>query len=108
MTLPLPHQVLFSEFCRHATLTPLHNHGRAAEVFYNQQSLGFVDHHGQEGLRQAHQREVNNALYHNTPDQLPAIVPLPPAKVLGEYPQLADKFPELAHHFPSPGHSQTI
>lgn len=90
-------QITLKEFAETATLSPLVNHGRKAEVFYGGQSLGFVDAFGIEGLRQAHKAEVNNALYANTPGAPDFLArPLPSAAALADYPELVALHPEAA------------
>jgi hypothetical protein len=89
-----PQQMTFEAFCREAYLKPLENHGRAAEVFFRGSSLGFVDHLGIAGLMQAHERELNNALYSHSPTGLPIDDELPSAAALAEYPHLRQRFPE--------------
>lgn len=89
-----PQQMIFEAFCREAYLKPLENHGRAAEVFFRGASLGFVDHLGVAGLMQAHERELNNALYSQSPTGLPIDDELPSVAALAEYPHLRNRFPE--------------
>lgn len=91
-----PQQMIFEAFCREAFLKPLENHGRAAEVFFRGARLGFVDHLGVAGLMQAHERELNNALYSHSPTGLPIDDELPSAAALAEYPHLRRRFPEAA------------
>lgn len=90
-----PQHLSFDEFQRRARIEPLRNHGRAAEVFFDGRSVGFVDAHGSAGLRQAHRREVNNALYAHSgdaPEWLSA-EPLPTTVALADYPELRERFP---------------
>ncbi|RQQ77653.1 hypothetical protein DF134_36630 [Burkholderia stagnalis] len=91
-----PQQLTFLQFCEHAHVVPLKNHGRAAEVYFVGKSFGFVDDVGIAGLMQAHQREVNNALYAHSgdaPDFLRDWT-LPSAAALAEYPAMRAKFPQ--------------
>ncbi|MFZ5820035.1 MAG: zincin-like metallopeptidase domain-containing protein, partial [Chloroflexota bacterium] len=94
-----PHEMTFAEFAQVATVRKLGpNHGREWEVFSdtmaNGKSLGFADGPTAEGaLRQAHKREVNNALYGNQPDTPEFLQKsMPSARVLDEYPDLQEKF----------------
>ena len=83
-----------AEFIAEATITKLVNHGRAWQVTFDGKDLGFADGTRQEALVQAHQREVNNALFANdggAPDFL--IAELPSADALISYPELVSKFP---------------
>jgi len=90
-----PHEMPFAQFAAAAQVQALpENHGRKYEVFMGKESLGFADGDSTEGaLRQAHKREVNNALYGNQPG-----VPddfrksMPPKEVLSEYPDLEKKW----------------
>jgi len=91
-----PQHLTFLQFCEHAHIVPLKNHGRAAEVFFRGASLGFVEDAGVAGLMQAHQRQVNNALYAHSgdaPDFL-SNCELPCAAALADYPAMRAKFPE--------------
>ena len=95
-----PHEMTFAEFSDAARAEKLGpGHGRQWEVFIDKVSLGFADGPTVEGaLRQAHQREVNNALHDNQhgafrPQDVPAKT-MPPAPVLAEYPELQTKFAE--------------
>ncbi len=96
-----PHELTFAEFADIAHAEKLGpGHGRQWEVFYGRQSLGFADGPAIKGAyRQAHQREVNNALYDNQPgafrpqDCQPKT--MPPSHVLAEYPELQTKFAEV-------------
>ncbi|MDW5418116.1 hypothetical protein R6242_16235 [Iodobacter sp. CM08] len=93
----LPQQLTFIEFARAAMIKPLINHGRKAEVFFEGESLGFVDALGDGGLRQAHKREVNNALYWASPDtEASSDVFLPSVAALAEYPELVTLYSEAA------------
>ena len=97
-----PHEMTFDEFTQVATVQKLGpDHGRQWEVFNGSvqrgESLGFADGPTAEGaLRQAHKREVNNALYDHMPDAVhpPGMEPksMPPQHVLDEYPDLQKKF----------------
>lgn len=103
-----------AQFTKLATIKRLKNHGRLAEVFLFNQSLGFVDAMGYAGMRQAHKAEVNNALFANSqgaPEFLAR--PLPSAQAVGEYPELASLRPvefSLASQQPisSDGHDVDI
>ncbi|MDE2466348.1 MAG: DUF1738 domain-containing protein, partial [Alphaproteobacteria bacterium] len=96
-----PHELTFAEFAGIAHAEKLGpGHGRQWEVFYGRKSLGFADGTTIEGAyRQAHQREVNNALYDNQPGAFrPQDVPaktMPPLHVWAEYPDLQTKFAEV-------------
>ena len=94
-----PHELTFAEFTAGADVKRLGpNHGRQWEVFDGSQqrgtSLGFSDAPTAEGARrEAHEREVNNALYGNQPD-VPDFLrkSMPPANVLAEYPELQKRW----------------
>ena len=96
-----PHEMTFAEFSDAARAEKLGpDHGRQWEVVIGKTSLGFADGQTAEGaLRQAHQREVNNALYDNQPGAVrPQDCPpksMPPSHVLAEYPDLQTKFAEV-------------
>lgn len=94
----LPQHVPFAEFSERATIQPLRNHGRVAAVLYDGKDLGFVDAKGERGLRQAHKREVNNALYlHSEAPSNDIPKPsLPTAEAIADYPDLLDTFPIAA------------
>ncbi|UIF89451.1 hypothetical protein [Cupriavidus sp. UYPR2.512] len=85
----------FSQFSASATINPLANHGRTAEVFYCGRSICFVDALGTPGLRQAHRGAVNNALYCNEEDGLPDewLRPLPSKDALADYSEMETRFP---------------
>lgn len=87
--------VSFKQFAAEATITPLVNHGRAAEVFFFGKRIGFVDALGTEGLRQAHRGAVNNALYGNEDEDIPECLscPLPSRVALADYPEMEARFP---------------
>jgi hypothetical protein len=97
-----PHELTFAEFATFATAQKLGpNHGREWEVFDGSaqrgESLGFAEGPtGNDALRMAHKREVNNALYDHMPDAFrpPGVEPksMPPQHVLDEYPGLQEKF----------------
>lgn len=96
-TRKLPQQLKLEKFVAVATITTLVNHGRQAEVFFQGESLGYVDALGVVGLRQAHKAEVNNALYANTPGASEFLArPLPSMDALAEYPELVSLHPEAA------------
>ncbi|WP_423383513.1 hypothetical protein [Burkholderia sp. LMG 32019] len=90
-----PQELTFFQFCEHAHIVPLKNHGRAAEVFFLGASLRFVDDTGIAGLMQAHRSEVNNALYAHSGDAPDFLTDraLPSAAALAEYPAMREKFP---------------
>ncbi|MDE2344619.1 MAG: hypothetical protein KGL63_14735, partial [Betaproteobacteria bacterium] len=95
-----PHEMTFAEFSDTAYAEKLGpGHGRQWEVVIGKTSLGFADGPTAEGaLRQAHQREVNNALYDHLPGTEPTMrtpKTMPPAHVLAEYPDLRTKFAEV-------------
>ena len=93
-----PQHVRFADFCAGAVITPLVGHPRAGRIAYAGRDLGFIDATGEHGLRQAHEREVNNALYAHdgeAPDFMRG-VPIPTADVLAEYPDLRSRFPNAA------------
>ncbi len=89
-----------AEFAKHASAIPLHNHGRRWDVFFNGKSLGFADSITKdEAIKEAHKREVNNALYSLTDDK-PDFMErqqMPPTAVLAEYQDLVKKFAEVFH-----------
>lgn len=95
---PVAHMLPSSEFCRVAKAVKLHNHGRQWEVFIGNKSLGVCDSPAeQDALREAHCREVNNALYSNT-KEAPAFMPkmsMPPEDVIAEHPQLRERFADV-------------
>ena len=89
-------QMSFGEFVQAATATQLLNHGRNWEIFLHGCSLGFADGSLEAALAQAHEREVNNALYANSPDAPEWIkADMPSIAVLAEYPQVAARFPDV-------------
>jgi hypothetical protein len=91
-----PQHLAYTAFAAVATVTKLTNHGRNFEVFLNGRSLGFADGVCKEdALRQAHKREVNNALWVNNED-VPefARIPIPSWNALQEYPDLQGVFPK--------------
>ena len=94
----LAQHVAFAEFREGATIQLLKKHGRVASVSYGDKDLGFVDAMGDRGLRQAHKREVNNALYLHSEfvsNDMPR-PSLPTAEAIADYPDLLDKFPVAA------------
>jgi hypothetical protein len=98
MQVKQPQQLSFSAFCEHATIHKLKRHGRTASVFFGDKDLGFVDAMGERGLRQAHAREVNNALYLHS-EFVSSDMPrpaLPTPEALLDYPDLVAKFPIAA------------
>lgn len=91
----LPQHLSYAAFAALATVTALTNHGRQYEVFLNGRSLGFADGVCErDALRQAHKREVNNALWANNED-VPefARITIPNWDALQEYPDLEGVFP---------------
>ncbi|PRD95523.1 hypothetical protein [Burkholderia contaminans] len=87
--------VSFKQFTAEAVIVPLISHGRKADVLFRGQSIGFVGKLGEDGLRQAHRRAVNNALYSNEEDDLPHWLhqPLPSMTALSAYPEMERLFP---------------
>lgn len=95
MTIPVQ-QMSFNQFVQAVTVTQLVNHGRNWEVFLNGCSLGFADGSQEAALAQVHEREVNNALYANSPDAPEWVqAAMPSAAVLAAYPHLAARFPDV-------------
>lgn len=95
---PCAQRMTFAEFREAASIHPLENHGRTAEVLLGEERLGFVDALGDEGLKQIHRSRINNALYLHSEFissslRKPA---LPTAEALSEYPDLIAKFPIAA------------
>jgi putative DNA primase/helicase len=94
-TVPAAHLMTSDEFAQVATATPLENHGRRWEVFAGEQSFGFSDADSAAGaVKDAHKREVNNALYSRSTENA-GVVPIqamPPERVLREYPDLQEQF----------------
>lgn len=91
----LPHEMLFAEFAKVASVKTLVNHGRQSQVFFGETNLGFCDSKNiDDALRQAHKREVNNALYSNLIDkgQVLPLCSMPPVEVVKEYPDLKTDF----------------
>ena len=89
-------QMSFGEFIQAATATQLLNHGRDWEIFLHGCSLGFADGNLEAALARAHECEVNNALYANspgTPEWIKAA--MPSIAVLAEYPQVAARFHDV-------------
>lgn len=94
----LPHEMTFAEFAKIARVEKLENHGRQSEVFIGDKSLGFCDFPGgDDALRQAHAREINNAIYVNAPEAVDFMekVSFPPAHVLAEYPELMEVWADV-------------
>ena len=89
-------QMSYGEFVQAAMATQLLNHGRNWEIFLHGCSLGFADGSLEAALAQVHEREVNNALYANSPDAPEWIkADMPSAAVLAEYPQVSARFPDV-------------
>ncbi|RZI60563.1 MAG: hypothetical protein EOP14_00690 [Pseudomonas sp.] len=89
-------QMSYGEFVQAAMATQLLNHGRNWEIFLHGCSLGFADGSLEAALAQVHEREVNNALYANSPDAPEWIkADMPSAVVLAEYPQVTARFPGM-------------
>ncbi|MDD5493735.1 MAG: zincin-like metallopeptidase domain-containing protein [Dehalococcoidia bacterium] len=89
------HEITSDEFLKRAVATPLVNHGRKWEVFVGEQSFGFSDGiTAGDAMREAHKREVNNALYSLSKDNTGSVEvkSVPPDRVLNEYPDLVEKF----------------
>lgn len=93
-----PQELTLAEFSEIAKVVELENHGRKWDVTFLGDSMGFADAATKAGaLREAHAREVNNALYAHqpeAPDFLGKPV-FPPAHVLAEYPEMEARFPEV-------------
>lgn len=90
-----PQRLTLQDFKERASINRLFNHGRTAEVHFDGQMLGYVDHNGADGLEQAHRREVSNALYLNERGAGAFMVAVPPsALVLNSYATLRDEFPQ--------------
>ena len=108
-----PHEMTFAEFSMVASAKKLGpGHGRQWEVFNgspkNGKSLGFADGPTEEGaLRQAHRREVNNALYDHDPKGFrpegAKPLSMPPPHVLAEYPDLQKKWGHVINSAPEAG-----
>lgn len=95
MSSVIPHLLTFSEFAQVASVIPLLGHGRTAEVLVQGTCICFVDTLGEAGLREAHKKLVNNALYFNQKvSASPTFICPPPAKVVSEYPELEKTFPK--------------
>lgn len=113
MTIPVQ-QLSFNQFVQAATVTQLFNHGRNWEVFLNGCSLGFADGSQEAALAQVHEREVNNALYANSPDAPKWMqAAMPSAAVLAAYPHLAARFADVPANVnnqqnPDPGNAPTV
>ncbi len=89
-------QMPFGEFAQAATATQLLNHGRNWEIFLQGCSLGFADGSLEAALAQVHEREVNNALYANSPNAPEWMkADMPSVAVLAEYPHVAARFPDV-------------
>jgi hypothetical protein len=89
-------QMSFGEFAQAATATQLLNHGRNWEIFLHGCSLGFADGSLEAAMAQAHEREVNKALYAYSPDAPEWIkADMPSVAVLAEYPQVEARFPDV-------------
>lgn len=97
MSAPTPaQQMSLAMFVQAATAIQLVNHGRNWEVFLNGCSLGFADGSLEDALAQVHEREVNNALYANSPDAPEWMkADMPSTAVLAEYPHVAARFPDV-------------
>lgn len=93
-----PHELTSAEFASIARAVKLENHGRQWEVFFGNKSLGFCDSpSAPAALNEAHLREVNNALYSNSPDtpEFMEKLSMPSDRVLAEYPELRVTFAEM-------------
>jgi len=89
-------QMSFGAFVQAATAVQLLNHGRNWEIFLHGCSLGFADGSLETAMAQVHEREVNNALYANSPDAPEWMkADMPSAAVLADYPQAAARFPDV-------------
>ncbi|MDR8093144.1 DUF1738 domain-containing protein [Burkholderia gladioli] len=102
-------EMTLAEFREIAHAVKLENHGRQWEIFVGDRSYSFADApESADAIREVHRREVNNALYHNSPDapqdqafldSLGGKPAVPPARVLADYPDLREKFAAvLAEH----------
>lgn len=90
------HEMTLAEFEQTAQAVKLENHGRKWEVFRDGKSYGFSDEPTAKlAVRDAHQAEVNNALYSQVADPPEIRKSMPPAAVIAEYPELREKFPEI-------------
>jgi antirestriction protein ArdC len=93
-----PHELTYVEFSQKARVEKLGpEHGRQWKVFFGKESLGVIEGSTAEGaLRQAHRREVDNALYDHDPKGFrpegAKPLSMPPQKVLDEYPDLQKKW----------------
>jgi hypothetical protein len=95
-------QMSFGAFVQAATAVQLLNHGRNWEIFLHGCSLGFADGSLETALAQVHEREVNNALYANSPDAPEWMkADMPSAAVLADHPQVAARFPGVFAMFGS-------
>lgn len=99
------HKMTLAEFAQVAAAQKLGpNHGREWQVMQGEEFVSFAEGRTPEdALRMAHKNKVNNALYDNMPDAVrpPGMEPksMPPARVLGEYPDLQTKFaPAIEAH----------
>ena len=89
-------QMPFGEFAQAATATQLLTHDRNWEIFLQGCSLGFADGSLEAALAQVHEREVNNALYANSPNAPEWMkADMPSAEVLAEYPHVADRYADV-------------
>jgi len=92
----LPHQITSAQFAKFATAIPLENHGRKWQVVFGEHDCSFCDSPTKEGaLREAHLREVNNAIYSHIPGELMEKASFPPKEVLAEYPHLIELFADV-------------
>lgn len=92
------HMMVSTQFVALASAQSLSNHGRFWEVFFNGCSLGFSDSPTSgEAIKDAHKREVNNALYSRTTEALNHLptMDMPPPEVMAEYPDLVKKFADV-------------
>ena len=90
-----PQELTFKEFCEIASVLKLENHGRQWSVGFGIKDLGFSDGPAvMDALHEVHGREVNNAIYSNSPDTSDFMkkAVFPPENVLAEYPELRRKF----------------
>lgn len=96
----LPAQMTIEEFSQIAMAVPLVDHGRRWEVFVGQQSYGFSDAATSvAAVLDAHEREVNNALYSRSTDNtgIVDVQAMPPERVLSQYPELQTKFSDTVN-----------
>lgn len=105
------HEMKLAEFMPTARAEKLVEHGREWQVYQGEKSLGMAEGPDAESaIKAVHHREVNNALWGNSPAAPWASDPghtalgskptMPPPAVLAEYPDLVEKFPEVVKAAP--------